>query len=303
MSKVPIHFIGFLANADHSIGGLRMGEGFAIEHKSKDDVAPFLREIDKYYGLRTRFGFLSRPYCCVLKADIARFEGTPTGGVVIRPNVLDHAHQFVRDKCRLLRLFKEGNIVLAHALLYHLADTDKEAKPFGFVREYPILDTTQFTLMTNELSEAESFIQTNSLPLAKPSLQLAFESFEQSYEVQDSGLAFLSLMIAMEVLLNPSDRELRYRVSRNAAVLLGEDQDAAQVIFKEIKALYDKRSKLVHTGDNSLVLRADVLKLRDYVRRTIKEIHQSSKSKDELLTLLNTCGFGQRPWRGALGLS
>lgn len=301
MATVPIHFIGFLANVDHSVTGLRMGEGFAIERKSSNDVAPFLREINRYhecYGLQTAFSILSRSsHYCVLRTDSAQFEATPEGGVGMRPKVLGEAHRCVQDKCRVLRLFKEGNIVLACSFAYHLADTDKEAKPIASnIRENPISDTTPFTLMPTEVSEAESFLQTTTLPLSGPP-QLAFESFDLSYETDDVGLAFLSLMIAMEVMLNPSDHELRYRVSRNAGVLLARNRDDGEAIFKEMKGLYDKRSKLVHTGDKSVIAREDILRLRHYVRETIKEGMKSEMSKEALLNTLNACGFGERPWR------
>ncbi len=298
MAKVPIHFIGFPANADHSLAGLRMGEGFVIEHNTTDDVAPFLRRIDKHYGLPKGFGFLTRRCGCVVRADLAQFHGTPQGGVAIRPSVLDEAHKLIRDRCRLLRLFKEGNMILAYSFLYHLADTDKEMRPFGFIREYPVVDVSPFTLAANEMPEAESFLQAAPFPLPHRSLQLALESFDKSYETDDAGLAFLSLMIAMEVLLHPGDRdELRYRICRNAGVLLGRDLGKGETIFREMQGLYDKRSRLVHTGNRSDVTREDVLKLRQHVREAIKEVLSSRMSKGELLTMLNTCGFGQRPWR------
>ncbi len=104
-------------------------------------------------------------------------------------------------------------------------------------------------------------------------------------------------MIAMEVLLNPSDHELRYRVSRNTGVLLRQDSDQGETIFKEMQRLYDTRSKLVHTGNKSNVTREDVLKLRQYVREAIKEAMASHMSKDELLKTINACGFGRRPWK------
>lgn len=298
MADVPVHFVGFLANVDHSLVGMSMGNGFMLEHRSKKDVAPFLRQIDKHYGLQTGFGFLTWSYGCVVRTDLAQFEGTPQGGVAIRPTVLDEAHRFVRDKCRLLRLFKEGNIVLAYSFLYHLADAGREVKPFGFIREYPILDNTPFVLTAAETSDAESFLQTTSLPFHNEALQLAFESFDKSYETDDIGSAFLSLMIAMEILLHPGNRdELKYRICRNAGVLLGQDPSRGEAVFGDMKSLYDRRSASVHSGDRSSVTRQDVLKLRQYVREMIKEAMGSRLSKDELLKTLNACGFGQRPWR------
>ena len=48
MAGVPIQFIGFLANVDDSIKGLKMGDGFAVERGSKNDISPFLKKIEEY---------------------------------------------------------------------------------------------------------------------------------------------------------------------------------------------------------------------------------------------------------------
>ena len=87
-----------------------------------------------------------------------------------------------------------------------------------------------------------------------------------------------------------------YRISRNAAVLLGKDKEDSKTIFSEIKDLYDKRSKIVHTGNSNIINEEDLLKLRHYVRESIKEIIKVDKNKDELLELLNSCGFGEKSW-------
>lgn len=302
MSKRDIHYIGFLANVNHSIEGLRMGDRFTIEDKANEDVAPFLRKVDKYYGLQTGIGVLSRGFCCVVETDVAQFEATPQGGVAIRPDVLDKTHKFVQDKCRLLRLFKEGNIVLTFSFLYHFSDTDGEPKPFAFGREYPIVDTTRFALTTNEFSEAESFINATSLPLAKPSLHLALESLEQSYEVQDTRLAFLSLMIGMEATLGPegSNTEITHQISRNVAVLLGTNSSESANIFTDMKALYAKRSKIIHGAairkpKDQLQL-DDLLRLRNYLRMTIKILRTASQSRKDTLTRLNQRAFGSHPF-------
>jgi len=90
---------------------------------------------------------------------------------------------------------------------------------------------------------------------------------------------------------------LRYRISRNTAVLLGKDKDDSERIFSEIRDLYDKRSKIVHTGKSGIINDKDLLKLRYYVRGSIKEINKIGKNKNGLLDMLNSCGFGERPWR------
>jgi hypothetical protein len=200
-----------------------------------------------------------------------------------------------RNQLRLLRLLKEGNAVMRYACLY--CEKGSGVEVTNVAEEWPIGDSTLFSLTEAEIPEAQSFLEKHRLPLQDPFVQLAFESFDLSYEIHDAGLAFLSLMIAMEVLLNPSDHELRYRVSRNTAVLLGQDRAQGEAIFKEVQGLYDKRSKLVHTGDRSLVSREDMLTLRKHVREAIKEAMRSGMSKNALLSDLNACGFGERRWR------
>ena len=264
---------------------------------------PFLDFIEKSYGEEERVRVIAfdsqgspKGCYCVTKPSIDQFEATSRGGVVIKWATGRTVHSQLQDKLRLLRLFKEGNVVMPYSCLYRDLP-DGRPDIFGIMRSYPIWDRTPLILELSELEEARSFVNAHSLPLSEAYLQLAFEGFELSYEVHDLGLAFLSLMIAMEVLLNPSKDELRYRVSRNTGVLLGQDRVEGETIFKEMKDLYEKRSKLVHTGDRSLVAREDVLKLRRYAREAIKEAMRSRLSKDTLLSTLNACGFGERTWR------
>lgn len=303
MAKIPVHFFGFLANVDDSITALQLNDGFRIEKKAQAEVMAFLDSVEKSYGRNESFRLIAfasdgRPQgCyCIMKRDVDRFEATSRGGMIVKFDAGRTVHSQAEEKLRLLRLFKEGNIVMPYTCLYRDLPDGKPEIP-TLIRVYPLWDRTPFTLESKEPEEAQKFLTTHSLPLREKHMQLAFEGLELSYEVHDIGVGFLQLMIAMEVLLNPSDHELRYRVSRNTAVLLGQDSDQGQVIFKEMQGLYDRRSKLVHTGDKSKVTRTDVLRLRQYVRETIKEMMSSRLSKDELLKTLNACGFGQRPWR------
>lgn len=100
-------------------------------------------------------------------------------------------------------------------------------------------------------------------------------------------------MMSLETLFHPSEQgELRYRISRNVAALLGKNDDKdSKTIFTDVEKLYDKRSKLVHTGNKSIVKESDLLLLRHYVRESIKEIYKMNKGKGDLLELLNSRGF------------
>lgn len=301
MSKVQMHFIGFLLNVNDSIIPLDLGKGISIEKLSQKDVSPFLKAIESHWGMRDTPLVFDSGGCpdgcyCVVKRNATEFEATQQGGVVIRLDIPQQIHRGIEDKFRLLRLFKEGNVVLGYSFLYHDQGEGRGPRICNQSREYPVADGAIFTLAPAEVPVAQSFMTTTALPFSYSFLQLAFDSFERSYELYHNELSFLSLMIAMEILLNPANHELTYRVSRNTAVLLGKSIEESDRIFRDIKGLYGKRSKLVHEGDKSVISRPDVLNLRRYVRESIKEILRTGMSKQALLKLLNSSGFGQRPW-------
>ena len=303
MSKVAVHFIGFLVNVNDSILNLELGDGFQIVKKSQQEIMKFLSKIEFHYGVdETTKGILSfstdgRPSgsYCIVKQNAEELEGTAQGGIVISLDRPKDIGQSIRNKIRLLRLFKEGNVFLRFSCFYHMKDS--EPAIFQIAREGPLADTSRLELSEIDIVEAQSFLTNNKIPFDNPQVQLAFDSFELSYESYNYGLSFLSLMISLETLLNPSDQELRYRVSRNTAVLLGENKGYSQSIFSKVRALYDKRSKLVHTGKHETINNQDVLDIRGYVRESIKEMIKIGGDRDSILNTLNACGFGERPWK------
>lgn len=311
MQKKNIHFIGFLANVDDSLLKLDLGQPFTIEKKSQGDVNvdSFMCHIRKHYGVKSEYGILtvedrvngtvhdqSFYYYCITASNIESFEATPQGGVVIRPAALVRSfYHPLRDKVRLLRLFKEGNIMMRFSLFYYLEGS--EPKVVSNIQEGPLSDGTIFKLEPQEATEAGDFIKNAKIPFDRAFLDLAFDSFELSYETHTIPLSFLSLMIAMETLFNQGGNEIGYSLSRNACVLLGEKREQSEEIFREIKQLYSKRSKMVHRGESKKITQENLLRLRWFVREAIKEINLMGEDKPKLLELLNQCGFGDRPWR------
>ena len=183
---------------------------------------------------------------------------------------------------------------MRYSLLYYLKDSIPQAAQIG--REYPLIDRTLFHLNDDEYAQAEAFINDTEIPFQHSFLQLAFDSFEQSYDAYNRGLAFLSLMISMEAFFCAGQSEITYQVSRNAAVLLGKSKVESKEIFNNVKKLYSKRSKLVHgKQDKNPMTPKDILGLRDYVRESIKSIYKLDLGQQDLLRILNESGFGQNP--------
>lgn len=306
MAIETIHFCGLLGNVDSSILKVHLDHGFKIGQLSIDECVQFVakqeRTTESEAGSKI---FMTYPclnveeQCCYLitnsfEADI---EFNPDGTVKPFPPELMQFQMQLHDgylvpTLRLIRLYKEGNICLPITYRY----AQNPAAPFAKSRgeKSSSIRRDLFSIQESEILELQQFIQTTKLPFTNPHLELALENFEVSCSVQDDSLSFLSLMIAMEVLLNPGDSELTYRVSRNTAVLLGKDKADAESVFAEIKRLYGKRSKIVHTGKKNIIGKDDLLRLRHYVRESIKEAYKINKSKEDLLSLLNSHGFGER---------
>ena len=274
MSKKEIYFMGLLANTDSSILKLDLDKEFKIESMNQDDCVNHISILENLpYNEVERKLFMD--YRCLNSSDkkiyfvSSSFEGNienKSAAFLTDVGVFDTnlVQDYLRPIIRLMRLFKEGNICMPLMYYYFIDNTSQKSlirKGTGiYIHPKPL-----YKLENSEIPDLETFIQNTKLPFNKSFLNLAFENFELSYETQFINLSFLSLMICLETLFNPSDGELRYRISRNTAVLLGKDYDESKLIFSDIKKLYDKRSGIVHTGKSNIINNDDLLKLRYYV--------------------------------------
>lgn len=61
-----------------------------------------------------------------------------------------------------------------------------------------------------------------------------------------------------------------------------------------MKKLYNKRSRIVHQGSGDIT-KEDILKLRNYGRKSIKAFLLLDQSKKKILDSLHTSGFSDSP--------
>lgn len=297
-------FFGLLANTDSSILKVNLEHGFEIKEVSWAEGVNLIASLEKapemkvnsklfrnFHSSESKLFYISNSFESSIKTEGNETKYYPE----IWEFENDYVNSYLKPVIRLMRLFKEGNILMP-MVYYYFMDNDipkmhsLESTELFFLRG-PFDQI--YTLEDSETHELQKFIQNTKLPF-NDFLQLAFENFELSYQIRNINLSFLSLMISLEALLSPGGSELTYKISRNAAVLLGKEKDESEVIFSEIKKLYKLRSKIVH-GEKSNIINTEVLlKLRHYIRESIKEINKVGKSKDELLDVLNSCGFGDK---------
>lgn len=303
LKKQKIHFAGILANVDSSILQVKLSHGFQIqaiplkkglalfcslENLPQHAVGPKLfneypcynTSEEKYYVVHNSFLYEYQTWNeSQLFSEIMKFDGKSV-------------ETYLDSVCRLMRLFKEGNVCIP--LTYYFFVKRNLPKRFLGKATHRYISPELYTLDTSEIADLEVFIENTKIPFKQDFLQLAFESYELSYETRDINLAFLSLMAALEALFNPGDQEITYRISRNTAVLLGQDKNNSADLFREVKQLYSKRSQIIHRGER-IATGEDLIKLRSYVRDSIKQIYRVNKSKDDIMDMLNSLGFGQKP--------
>lgn len=306
MFKERIYFRGFLANTDSSILKINLDHGFKIEAMTVNEGIGFIstlqnrtymevyeKSLNIINNSEDKCFFISNSFEC----DLGKNDKERRDHLINERTKFDETlvQGYLTPIIRFMKLFKEGNVYMPLEFWFFIDNNvPRLFTGISIGNNYNSLEI--FTLEDFEISELQSFIQNIKLPFKEPFLQLAFETFELSYLTPVTNFTFLSLMICMEILLNPHDDQISHRISKNAAVLLGKNFEGSEKIFTDIKKLYKKRSIIIH-GDTPKKSEAinvgDVVKLRNYVRDSIKEINKIGKNRNDILEFLNSQGYGR----------
>ena len=295
-----MRFRGFLTNTDASILKLELEHGFKIKALSDNEAYDFIKDADKV-PFREAGRTLSLQYPCLNFKEKKVYVIDNSIEVDVKTGESEGFHnigsqfdyqvvlEYLNPTLQLTRLFKEGDLRMPLKYYYTIEHEKRDVKITIGNNEF--FSREQYYLEKSEVTDLNSFLRDTKLPFKESFLQLALENYDLSYKISNRALSFLTLMISLETLLNPGRNELRYRISRNAAVLLGNDKEEYKKIYKDVKALYDKRSIITHTGKSNSFKKEDLLKLRYYVRESIKKMYLMKRNKDKILDLLNSSGF------------
>ena len=245
MPKIRINFRGFLTNVDSSILQLKLKYGFKIKALSENEAFNFMVHVAGVSHMEAGKTLFMR-YPCLdsqekqvyvvynsIDVDTDSIENIIFDSIARFSN--KHIHNYLIPTFRVMRLFKAGDLRMPLHYYYII----KNEKPSSFMSGSSSKSVSHelFHLESSELGYFNNFLQETTLPFKKGFLQLAFGNFELSYEISNVASSFLTLMISMETLLNPGEHELRYRISRNTAVLLGTNEKESKAIFSEMKEL------------------------------------------------------------------
>jgi hypothetical protein len=300
---VKMKFVGFLSKVDSSIQKLELKHNFKIEGVSSANGKGLLSKIEK----ADRFSIVEN-------IERYRLLNNSEGRIYFITNsfetenntystplaFLELLQNYLNPLLELLKLFKEGIIDMPLSYIY------PDNTPHGPLEKYFSSKISLFgpiySLTDNEVQDFQTFFEKVVFPFQDSTLVKCFKVFQLSYQIQDLNIAFLSLLIGFEILFNPAgDQELKSRVARNVAVLLGkegqtglsENEWSSNRIYKDVLDFYKKKADLIYRG--TLEINRDLfLKAREYLRRAIKEFYKIGKTKNNLLELLNIHGFGDK---------
>jgi len=302
--KSTIHYVGILLNTDETILNYPLEHGFRFDNPDQHLLAIIRESAERWRQFPEESG---PEYWEIGTHWICRSYNVT--GMKLYPNQHERIEKLKLEvTLRILRLLSLGNILLSDeyfitshedelyigtsrrsTLPSYIADHKMNIDPAS-IREYQsFISSVLKRSKSKDLGISERKLkQMLDQPFQEASSDLAFQNFELSFEVENVGLAFLSVITALEALYGSGS----HRVARNAAVLLGGTREESEELYEELRALHEKRSKYLHTGKSDDIQREDVRKCRVVVSRSIKRVHELGLPRHQLLERLNTLGFG-----------
>lgn len=212
----------------------------------------------------------------------------------VEEQLFDSARAEADRLLRILRLFREGDIHLPFTswLVFNKRKLALLASWGDISGNTHVLP---YELSGDDPQQVSALIRCMRNLTPPEYVKLAWDHFDcsysTSYDRSDVNM-FLSLSISLEALFNDGGQELSYRIARALAITLGETEYEAHTIFDTAKAIYNKRSRLVHTGNVAIVTFHDVLLLRSLLRRAIVKLAVAGLPKAELMRRITGAAFG-----------
>ena len=213
-------------------------------------------------------------------------------------------HQYVYDKdycCAVIDEYDTSNAVCDDDLvisLLLLGSADVELigtiyhPCYALIQRRPVkYSDTMLTLDHNLIEDANTIF--SKISNSANWKHTIFRTFLESTRGTTYQYSFILMITALEGLIE-GNAELKYRISRHVAVLIGNDEDDSNTIFSFMKKMYDKRSKYVHGSQDEITLE-DCNCMRSILRRTIIKLLYCEYDKTELNSVLTSKGFGDAP--------
>ena len=291
-------FPGFLAGVNSDILKVKFDRGFSVREVPRREGLALLADFEGVKAESIEFSpdfrALNRNDAFYIVENV--FEGWVTTcgeeneGIILDPAYNDAARVslYLEPAIQCLRFVTCKNIFLPFEYFY-VKEGGKNVlrrriSSFGILSFHH-----NFSLNDSERSAFEKLSKEEVIPFRQPFLGLAFRHFESSFETPSNEQAFISLLIALEIVLQPDAKG--YFMSKNAANLLADSVDEKRRIMTDVRELYDARNKIVHQGmyrnpggrSAPFDIEEYLLpKARNYAQRVIVRAAELGKDKTQL---------------------
>lgn len=207
---------------------------------------------------------------------------------------LNNANKYIQEILLKIRLFTSSDIYANDMFLFCYMDGMPICTGHNIVGTLSKYGSIRDLEITEEkINQLQEFIDGFSIQKCSIKLREAITIFNQSFSVLDFGIRFVLLMVAIEMLFGFNIKEeVRYRVSRNAAIFLSKDIGEYRENFPKLRKFYDNRSTFVHTGDKDDINIQSLIELQDTVCRVLLKYITVEKTMKITQDLLSESGFG-----------
>lgn len=298
MTSVTYYFFAPVSNARGHFRSIRLPSPFRFERWSRAKLVKLWRQIEALpkWAIEVR---IDECYCIpehrsvghVVTGEVVLNSDSGVDGTYRSHKALDAFSETLTPVVQALSLYLCAHVQLVGEYWYTVNGTRIEMFSARTVN-YPITETFG-AIAPRQIAAVNDFLSRRHIPFKREYIQLAFEHWEQSLRSDVEHIEFLSLVMALEALFNVGQHDVRYRVARSAAVLLGADAEDSRYIFESVKRAYDVRSKLVHTGKAKGLEHVWLWSLRHLVRQAILAFVELDLPKDIVAEGLTAHGFGE----------
>lgn len=290
MVDVQVTIDGIVLYCDESLEGVKLANGYTIKKQCFDDLSYKSRLTDgsgklsiSYMGSRL-FDHDKVYFMCLHKDDVYQIQlPQVTPGVVITDRDImceeqldaykDRELEYLYKQFSLLRLFKQGNIGCKEIFLTHkftvmgfISNTQNQTSD-NVTRN--IVDTTIYTLLSNEVSDCNNFLQTYS-GKEFDVLKDCIDEFIGGLDETDIATAFEQYTTALEMVLLAKDQQSKKQVlSKRIAVLLGTTPTEIDSLYKKMLSFYRYRSESLHEGNGSHITEVELKELENITRNVL----------------------------------
>lgn len=296
-----VEYLGLVQNGADCLVGISPLEGLTFERWTKKELGAYLQSGHMMSEIAAELvGHICVPATTDAKAFVlrGRFPCRTKKGVHELPAAEDLSRlmAFTHDVGRvvtLLRLFGKGRIGIRAHSFAHEVDGHRLVPLMGTGCPGNQSEQDPYDIGHRSVLQLREFLCNASVEGLPEYVQLAVAQYEVSFEVDRYALQFLTLMIALEVLLNQGVGEVVYRICRGVAALLATDKKTFTDTFERMKKFYEMRSRIVHGGRMGAITREDAREVREVVRRSLLRLLEVGWSKRELSERLNCMGCEQ----------